>query len=133
MGARFPSPVQTGSVNHPAPYTVGTVSFIAVKRPWRGADHPPPSKCRGQEMVGLYLYSPSGPQWPVIGRTFTLTVTIVFSGAMLLLWRLLASLSARKPRVQELRFTSVSIPLPVHQTHPHLQLALTRTTNKLSL
>ena len=28
--------------------------------------------CRGHERVGLYLYSPSGPYWPVIGRTFTL-------------------------------------------------------------
>ena len=41
-----------------------------VKRPRRGAYHLPPSKCRGHERVGLYLYSPSGPQWPVIGRTF---------------------------------------------------------------
>jgi hypothetical protein len=31
---------------------------------------PTPSKCRGHERVGLYLYSPSGPSWPVIGRTF---------------------------------------------------------------
>ena len=35
--------------------------------------HPPPSKRRGPERVELYLYSPSGPQWPVIGRTFTFT------------------------------------------------------------
>ena len=42
-----------------------------VKRPGRGAHHPPPSQCRGHERVGLYLYSPSGPQWHVIGRTFT--------------------------------------------------------------
>ena len=35
---------------------------------------PSPSKCRGHERVGLYLYSPSGPQWPVIGRTFTFTL-----------------------------------------------------------
>ena len=34
---------------------------------------PTPSKCRGHERVGLYLYSPSGPSWPVIGRTFTFT------------------------------------------------------------
>ena len=40
-----------------------------VKRPGRSADHLPPSKCRGQERVGLCLYSPSGPSWPVIGRT----------------------------------------------------------------
>ena len=44
-----------------------TGSFPGVKRPERVADHPPPSKCRGQERVGLYLYSPSGPSWPVMG------------------------------------------------------------------
>ena len=38
-----------------------------VKRPGRGADDPPPSECRGQERVELYLYSPSGPPWPVTG------------------------------------------------------------------
>ena len=46
---------------------MGTGSFLGVKRPGRGADHPPPSKCRGQERVGLYLYSPSGLSWPVMG------------------------------------------------------------------
>ena len=35
----------------------------------RGVDHPPPSKRRRHERVGLYLYSPSGPRWPAIGRT----------------------------------------------------------------
>ena len=50
------------------PYpTMGTGSLPGVKRPGRGADHPPPSKCRGQERVGLYLYSTSGPLWPVMG------------------------------------------------------------------
>ena len=39
-----------------------------VKRPGRFADHPRPSKRRGHERVGLYLYSPSVPSWPVIGR-----------------------------------------------------------------
>ena len=56
--------------------TMGTGSFPGVKRPGRGDDHLPPSKCRGHERVGLYLYSPSGPQWPVIGRTFTFTFTV---------------------------------------------------------
>jgi hypothetical protein len=46
---------------------MGTGSFQGVKRPERGADHPPPSKCRGQERVELYLYSPSGSSWPVMG------------------------------------------------------------------
>ena len=31
---------------------------------------PTPSMRRSHERVGLYLYSPSGPSWPVIGRTF---------------------------------------------------------------
>ena len=70
-GARFSAPVQTGPGTYPAPYTMGTESFPGVKRSERGADHLPPSKCRGHERVGLYLYSPAGPQWPVIGRIFT--------------------------------------------------------------
>ena len=74
-GARFSAPVQTGSGAHPASCTRGTGSFLGVKQPGRGADHPPPSKCQGHEGVGLYLYSPSGPQWPVIGKTFTFTFT----------------------------------------------------------
>ena len=36
----------------------------------RGSDHPPPSKHQGHERVGLYFYSPSGLQWPVIGRNY---------------------------------------------------------------
>ena len=55
---------------------MGTGSFPGVKRPGRGADHPPPFKCRGHERVELYLYSPSGLQWPVIGRTITFYLTV---------------------------------------------------------
>ena len=46
--ARFSKFVQTGPGAHPASYTMGTGSFPGVKWPRRGADHPPPSKCRGQ-------------------------------------------------------------------------------------
>ena len=74
VGARFSAPVQTGPGAYPASCTMGTRSFPGVKRPGRGADHPPPSKRRGHERVGLYLYSPSRPHWPVLGRTFTLTL-----------------------------------------------------------
>ena len=55
--------------------TMGTGSFPGVKRPRRGADHPPPSKYRGHERVGLYLYSPSRPSWPVRGWKFNLFTT----------------------------------------------------------
>ena len=71
-GARFSAPIQTGPRAYPASYTVGTESFTKVKRPGRGADHPPPSKCRSQERVGLYPYSPSGPSWSVMGAPLPL-------------------------------------------------------------
>ena len=43
------------------------VSLPGVKRPGRGVEHPPPSSAEIQETVELYLYSPSGPSWPVTG------------------------------------------------------------------
>ena len=60
-GPRFSAHVQNGPGAHPASYTMGTRSLPGVKRPGRGADQPPPSKCQGHERVGLYLYSPFGP------------------------------------------------------------------------
>ena len=71
----FPS-IQTGTGAHPASYTMGTGSFLGVKRPGRGADHPPPSKRRAHERVGLYLYSPSGPSWPVIRWSLPLQLVL---------------------------------------------------------
>ena len=73
-GGRISAPVQTGPGPHPVSCTMGTGPFPGVKRQGRGADHPPPSKRRGHERVALYLCSPSGPSWPVIGRTFTFTL-----------------------------------------------------------
>jgi hypothetical protein len=66
-GARFSATVQTGPEAHPASYTMGTGSFPGVKRPGRGVDHPPPSSAEVKERVQLYLYSPSGPSWSVLG------------------------------------------------------------------
>jgi hypothetical protein len=40
-GTRFPAPVQAGSGAHPASYTMGTGSFLGVKRAGCGVDHPP--------------------------------------------------------------------------------------------
>ena len=72
---KFSAPVQTGPVAHPASCTMDTGSFPGVKGPGCGADHPPPSKCRGHDRVELYLYSPSGSSWPVTGKAFTFTFT----------------------------------------------------------
>ena len=67
MEARFSAPVQTGPEAHPASYTMSTGSFTEVKRPGRGVDHPPPSSADVKERIELYLYSTSGPSWPVVG------------------------------------------------------------------
>ena len=43
------------------------VSFPGVKRPGCGVGHPPTSSAEVKGRVELYLYSPCGPSWPVIG------------------------------------------------------------------
>ena len=66
-GVRFSAPVQTGPGAHPASCTMGTGSFPGVMRPGSGVDHPPRSSAEVKERVELYLCSPSGPSWPVLG------------------------------------------------------------------
>jgi len=61
------APVQTGPGAHPAPYAMGTESFLGVKRQRCGAEHPPPSSVEVEGRVELYIYSPSGPSCPVLG------------------------------------------------------------------
>ena len=63
--ARFSAPVQTCLGAHPASYSMGTGSFPGVKRPGRGVNQPP-SSAEVKERVELYLFSPSGPSWPVL-------------------------------------------------------------------
>jgi hypothetical protein len=64
-GARFSAPVQIGPGAHPSSYTMGTGS---LSRGWSGRCWPPTSSSvEVKERVELYLYSPSGPSWPVIG------------------------------------------------------------------
>jgi hypothetical protein len=46
--------------------------FPEFKRPGRGVDHPLPSSAEVKERVQLYLYSPSSPSCPVLGRTLPL-------------------------------------------------------------
>ena len=40
--------------------------FAGVKRPGRGVNHSPSSSAEVKEIVQVYLYSLSGPSWPVI-------------------------------------------------------------------
>ena len=67
MGARFSAPVKTGAGTHPAFYTVGNGSCPGVKQLGCSIEHPTPSSTKVKERVELYLYSTSGPLWPVLG------------------------------------------------------------------
>jgi hypothetical protein len=52
---------------HPASYTVGTGSLPGVERRGHGFATHPLSSAKVKERVGLYIYSRSGPSWPVLG------------------------------------------------------------------
>ena len=67
LGARFSASVLTGPGAHPASYTMGTGSFLGVKRPGRIVDHSPSSSTKVKERVELYLFSHSWPSWPFLG------------------------------------------------------------------
>jgi len=66
-GRNFPHPSSPalGPTQPPMEWVPGVSR--KVKRPGRGVDHPPPSSAEVKERVELYLYSTSGPSWPVIG------------------------------------------------------------------
>ena len=54
------------------------VSFPRVKRSGHDAEHPRPFSAEIKERVELYLYSPSGPSWPVLGWTLRLLYIYLF-------------------------------------------------------
>jgi len=58
---------------------MGIGSLPGVKRPGRGVDHLLPPSAEAKERAELYLYSPSGPSWPVLGRSLSLPVTYILS------------------------------------------------------
>jgi hypothetical protein len=61
---QHPSRPALGPTQRPVQWVPG---HSRVKRPERGVDHPPPYSAEFKERVELYLYSPSGPSWPVLG------------------------------------------------------------------
>jgi hypothetical protein len=67
VGAIFSAPVQIGPEAHPASYKTSNRSVWGLQRPGRGVDHPPSSSAEVKERVELYIYSPSGSSWPVLG------------------------------------------------------------------
>jgi hypothetical protein len=78
VGTRFSAPVQTDPGAHPSSYTMGTGSFLGLKRPGRGVDHPPPSSAEVKEIVELYLFPPLWTFVACYRVTFTFTFTLQF-------------------------------------------------------
>jgi hypothetical protein len=70
-----PSRLALGPTQPPIQWVPGF--FPGVKRPGRGVDHRPPSSAEVKERVQLYLYSPSGPSWPVLGWTLPFLYQII--------------------------------------------------------
>jgi hypothetical protein len=52
------------------------VSFLGVKQLGHGVNHPPSSGAEVKEGVEIYLYSPSGSSWAVLGWTLHLNVIL---------------------------------------------------------
>ena len=67
LWARFSATVQNGPGAHSAPIQWVPGLSWGVKRPGRGVEDPPPSRDEVKKRIELYLYSPSGPTWPVLG------------------------------------------------------------------
>jgi hypothetical protein len=64
--------VQSGSAAHPASYPMGTWSPFPMgkARPGRDIDHSPPSSAEDKNEYKLYLLSPQGPSWFVVGQLY---------------------------------------------------------------
>jgi hypothetical protein len=61
----YPSRPALGLTHPPVHWVLGL--FPGIKRPGREVNHPSPSSAEVKERVELYLYSPSGPSWPIVG------------------------------------------------------------------
>ena len=51
--------------------------FPKIERPGHGVYHPPPYSAEVKERIELYLYSLSGPLWPVLGRNLPLPLPLL--------------------------------------------------------
>ena len=61
------------------------VSFLRVKRPGRGVNHPSPPSVEVKQRVEPHLYSLRGPSWPVLERNLPVFFTCISITKYLLL------------------------------------------------
>ena len=83
QGARFSTPVQTDFGAHPASCAMSTGSFPGAKRLGHGVNHHhhhPQSSADVKERVELYLFSPSGSSWPVLGWIVLVPLFVISKG-----------------------------------------------------
>jgi hypothetical protein len=73
--ANFSAPVQTGPGAHLVSYTIGTGSLLGGKAAGGLGQPLTPSGVEVKERVEIYLYSLSGPLWPVLEWTLPLTLS----------------------------------------------------------
>jgi len=66
----FPHPYRPALRTTQPPIQCVKGLFHGIKRPGRDIDHPTASSAEVKERVVLYLYSPSGPSWSIIGWHF---------------------------------------------------------------
>jgi hypothetical protein len=64
---------------------IGKGSLSGVKQPGRGIDHPP-HLAPSLKKVKLYLYSTSGPSWPVTGWPLPLPYRAVANAPLISSW-----------------------------------------------
>ena len=75
---RIPVRARFSTMSRPAPWTtqppIKRVPVLSrgLKRLGRDVDHSPPSIAEVKVRVELFLYSTSGPSWPVLGYTLPL-------------------------------------------------------------
>jgi hypothetical protein len=63
-------------------YKEYSVSLRRVKGPGHGVDHPPQSSTEIKERLQLYLYSHSGPSWPILGSSLLLPLQVLLLNIM---------------------------------------------------
>ena len=72
-GRDFPHPSRPDLGPTPVQWIPGLIP--EVKPPGRGVNQPPQPSAGVKERVELYLYCPSVPSWPVLGRALSLPLS----------------------------------------------------------